>query len=89
MNFKKRQFIKPNFISTTQASLNKKVTSFTHWKWIDEWKKLKIFDSGCFIGQSYFVNNGSQNFLIFQPIYKTLATFSGLPTTISEWGSKG
>lgn len=34
-------------------------------------------------------NNGSQNFLIFQPIYKTFATFVRLPNGITEWGSKG
>ena len=28
-------------------------------------------------------------FLIFQPIYKTTATFSGLKDTISEWECKG
>ena len=39
--------------------------------------------------QSYFNNDGSQNYLIFQPIYKTITTFSGLPDTISQWEFKG
>ena len=42
-----------------------------------------------FIGQSYFNNDGSQFYLIFQPIYKTITTFSGLKNTISEWETKG
>ena len=50
--------------------------------------RLQTNDKSLFIGQSYFKNDGSQNHLIFQPIYKTITTFSGLTTTISEWKSK-
>ena len=52
-------------------------------------KKLQTFDSSLFIGQSYFNNDGAQLYLIFQSIYKTITTFSGLKDTISEWESKG
>ena len=38
---------------------------------------LQISD---FIGQSYFNNDASQNYLIFQPIYKLLQHFLVLPT---------
>ena len=31
---------------------------------------------------------GAQLYLIFQPISKTITTFSGLVDTISEWESK-
>ena len=51
-------------------------------------KKLQTFDSNLFIGQSYFNNDGAQLYLIFQPIYKTITTFSGLSNTTSEWESK-
>ena len=51
--------------------------------------KLQTNESSLFIGQSYFGNNGSQNFLIFQLINKTLTTFAGLPDTIVEWESTG
>ena len=34
-------------------------------------------------------DDGSQNYLIFQPIYKTPITFASLPDTIAEWESKG
>ena len=40
--------------------------------------KLQIFDSSLFIGQIYFNNDGEQLYLIFQPIYKTITTFSDM-----------
>ena len=49
------------------------------------WKKLQKFDSSLFVGQSYFSNDESQNFWIFQPIYKTFTTLSGLPNIIDDW----
>ena len=52
-------------------------------------KKLQTFDSSLFIGKSYFNNDGAQLYLIFRPIYKTIATFFGPPDTISKWKSKG
>ena len=38
--------------------------------------------------QSYFGNNGSQNFLIFQPIYQNFKVSAGLTDAIVEWESK-
>ena len=55
----------------------------------NEFKKLQTFDSSLFIGQSYFNNDGAQLYLIFQPICKTVTTFSGLPNIILQWESKG
>ena len=52
-------------------------------------KKLRTFDSSLFIGQSYFNNDEAQPYLIFQPIYKTITKFSGVPDTVSEWESTG
>ena len=51
--------------------------------------KLQIDDSSFFIGRSDFGNDRSQNFLIFQPIYKTSKMRDGLTNTIVEWESKG
>ena len=34
----------------------------------NEFKKLKTFDLGCFIGKSRFEEDGAQNYLVFQPI---------------------
>ena len=55
----------------------------------DKKVKLQTYDLHFFIDQSYFNNDGSQNYLIFQTIYKTITTFSVLTSTISEWESKG
>ena len=55
----------------------------------NELKKLQTFDSSLFICQSYFNNDGTKFYLLFQPIYKTITIFSGLKDTISEWESKG
>ena len=52
-------------------------------------KKLQTFDSSLFIGQSYSNNDGTQLYVIYEPIYKTITTFYDLKDTISEWESKG
>ena len=36
----------------------------------NEFKKLKTFDSSYFIGKSHFEEDGTQNYLVFQPIKK-------------------
>ena len=50
--------------------------------------KLKTFDSSYFIGKSHFDKDGTQNYLVFQPIskYFTLITNTDY---ISSWKSKG
>ena len=55
----------------------------------NELKKLQAFESSFFVGQSYLNNDGAQLYLIFQPIRKTITTFSGLPDTFSKWESNG
>ena len=54
----------------------------------NEFKKPQTFDSSFFIGRSYFVNDGSQNFSMFELIHKTVTTFSVTTNTIAEWESK-
>ena len=44
----------------------------------DKIGKLQTQDSSIFIFQSYFNNDGTQLYLIFQPIYTTITTFSGM-----------
>lgn len=51
-------------------------------------EKLQTCDSSIFIGQRYFFNDGSQNFLIFQTILNTSAVPTGLTGTIIVWQSK-
>ena len=36
----------------------------------NELYKLKTFDSSYFIGKSHFDENGTQNYLVFQPIIR-------------------
>ena len=36
----------------------------------NELNKLKTFDSGYFIGKSHFGERGTQNYLVFQPMYR-------------------
>ena len=40
----------------------------------DKTENLQTYDTTLFIGQSYFCNDGSQNFLIFQPNFNTFTT---------------
>ena len=51
-------------------------------------KKLKIFDANYFKGKNHFEEDGTQNYLAFQPTYKY---FKKIVNTehISEWRSKG
>ena len=50
--------------------------------------KLQTYVVSLFIGQSYFVNDASQNYLVLQLIQKAITTIFGLPCTISERKSK-
>ena len=79
-------FVKKTNFADKLKNLNKKVTSnkSKHLLIENELKKLQTFDRSIFIGQNYFNNDGAQLYLIFQSIYKTIATFSGLKDTISE-----
>ena len=71
------------------SDLDKKIaTLVTKAELLAEWSKIEKckYDSILFIGQSYFDNDGSQNFLIFQPFYKRNCTVpAGLTDTIVEW----
>ena len=71
-------------------SLNRKITGnkSKHLLVENELNKLKIFDSSYFIGKSHFEEDGTQNYLVFQPITRC---FKILPNTnyIISWKSKG
>ena len=53
------------------SSLNRKITSnkSKHLLVVNEFKKLKTFDFSNFIGKSHFEEDGTQNYLVFQPMY--------------------
>ena len=53
--------------------------------------KLKTFDSGYFIGKSHFEEDGTQNYLVFQPMYRYFKRIAGVGNDnyIYYWKSKG
>ena len=51
-------------------------------------KKLKTFDLSYFIGKNYFENDGTQNYLLFQPINNYLK-FNSKTDLLLEWKSEG
>ena len=51
-------------------------------------KKLKTFDSSYFIGKSHFEEDGTQNYLVFQPINRYFKVIANTGY-ISPWKSKG
>ena len=54
------------------SSLNRKITQnkSKHLLVENELNKLKTFDSSYFIGKSHFGEDGTQNYLVFQPMYR-------------------
>ena len=71
------------------SSLNKKITQnkTKHLLVENELNKLKTFDSGYFIGKSHFEEDGTQNYLVFQPIYRYFKTSNS--DYVLSWTSKG
>ena len=51
-------------------------------------EKLKTFDSSYFIGKSHFEEDGTQNYLVFQPMYRYFKMITNTDY-ISSWKSKG
>ena len=72
------------------SSLNRKITQnkTKHLLVENDLKKLKTFDLSYFIGKNYFENDGTQNYLVFQPIDNYLK-FNPKTGLLSEWKSKG
>ena len=54
------------------SNLNRKITTTKtkHLLVENELNKLKTFDSSYFIGKSHFDEDGTQNYLVFQPIIR-------------------
>ena len=51
-------------------------------------KKLQAFDSSYFGVKNYFGNDGTQNYLVYQPMYKYFKKINNTEY-IFEWKSKG
>ena len=72
------------------SSLKRKITAnkSTNLLAENELKKLKTFYSSYFIGKSHFEEDGTENYLVFQPIHRYLKVIANAKY-ISEWKSKG
>ena len=57
----------------------------------NELNQLKNFDSSYFIGKSHFKEDSTQNYLVFQPMYRYFKAFSITQYIeyVSEWKTKG
>ena len=72
------------------SSLNRKFTQNKSKQILvkNELNKLKTFDSGYFIGKSHFGEDGTQNYLVFQPMYRYLKMITNTDY-VSSWKSIG
>ena len=72
-------------------SLKRKIVSnkTKHLVTENELKKLKTFDSAYFHGKSHFDEDGTQNWLVFQPMQRYFKLASDDPSIILLWKSKG
>ena len=75
------------------SSLNRKITQNKTKRLLVEngLNKLKTFHSSYLIGKSHFEEDGTQSYLVFQPMYKYFKAFSITQCLeyVSEWKSKG
>ena len=75
------------------SSLNRKMSQnkTKHLLVENELNELKTFDSSYFICKSHFEEDGTQNYLVFQPIYRYFKVFSITQYLeyASEWKTKG
>ena len=89
------RFVQANLITNTDfhsklLSLNRKINANKSKNLLAEnkLKRLKTFDSSYFIGKSHFDENGTQNYLVFQPITKYFKVIAN-SDYLSSWKSKG
>ena len=80
---------KTNFDNTVSSLNNKIAANKTKEESIEnELKKLKTFDSSYFIGKTHFEEDGTENYLVFQPLNKHFKIIANTKY-ISLWKSKG
>ena len=72
------------------SSLNRKISANKSKNLLveNDLKKLKTFDSSYFIGKSHFEEDGTQNYLVFQPINTYFKVITNTDY-VSSWKSKG
>ena len=88
------RLVQANLITKTDfdaklSNLNRKITQnkSKHLLVENELNKLKTFDSDDFIGKSHFGKDGTQNCLVFQPIYRYFKMITNTDY-ISSWNLK-
>ena len=85
--------IKKTDFDAKLSSLNRKATaSKTKHLFVENHlKKLKKFESSYFIGKKHFKEDGTQNYLVFQPMYRYFKRIAGVGNGnyIYYWQSKG
>ena len=80
---------KSNFDNTVSSLNNKIAANKTKKESIEnEFKKLKTFDSSYFIGKTHFEEDGTENYLVFQPLNKYFQIIANTKY-IWSWKSKG
>ena len=89
------RIVQANLVTKTDfdaklSNLNRKITQnkSKHLLLENELNKLKTFDSSYFVGKSHFGENGTHNYLVFQPIYRYFKMITNADY-ISSWKSKG
>ena len=90
-----KKFSQANLIAKTDfdaklSGLNRKITKnkSDHLLVKNKLNELKTFHFGYFIGKSRFEEDGVQNYLVFQPVYRYFKLIANT-NFISEWISKG
>ena len=77
---------------TKLSDLNRKITKnkTDHLLVQNELKKLKTFDLSYFIGKNYFEEDGTQNYLEFQPVFRyfKINTINSFTNYVLSWKSK-
>ena len=81
---------KANFGNTVSSLNNKIAANKTKNVFIEnEFKKLKTLDSSYFRSKSHFEEDGTQHYLVFQPINRYIKLIANNKLYISSWKSKG
>ena len=97
-NFFNSRLAQANLITKTDfdaklLNLNRKITQNKSKRLLieDELNKLKNFDLGYFIGKSRFEEDGTQNYLVFQPIFRyfKVDAVNNVADYVLSWKSKG
>ena len=93
MRLAQASLVKKTDFDDKLSNLNRKITKNKTNDLLDqnEFKKLKTFDLGFFIGKNIFEEDGRQNYLVFQPLfnYFKVNAITNVTNYVLSWQSKG